>query len=63
MNFWNHLRRQHADAFMKFKLIVNKPTLDNVLASRNKRGQQCPVSDQTDALVDKGQMSTYQNTD
>ena len=53
MNFRSHPIRQHADALMKYKHIVNTPTLNNVLTSRNKRRQQCPLSDQTDAFVDK----------
>ena len=48
---------------MKYKHIVNKPTLNNVLDSRNGRKQQCPVFERTDTFIDKGQMVTNQNTD
>ena len=54
MNLRSHSRHQHAGALMKYKHIVNKPTLNNVWASRNEQRQQRTVSDQTDAFVDKG---------
>ena len=63
MNSQSHSRRQHTDVLIKYKNILNKPALNNVLASGNESRQKCPVSDQTDAFADKGQMITHENTD
>ena len=49
MNFQSHSRLQTADALIRYNHIVNKPMLNNFLASRNEQRQKCPVSDQTDA--------------
>ena len=39
----------HADALIGSNEIVNKPSLNNILASRHEDSHNCPVSDQTDA--------------
>ena len=49
MNFQSHSRRNPVDALIRYNNIVNKAALNNVLASRHKQRQNCPVSDLTDA--------------
>ena len=49
MNFRSHSRRHPDDAGIGYNHIVNKPTLNHVLASRHKRRQNFPISDRTDA--------------
>ena len=45
MKFLNHLRRQPADALIRYSHIVNRPVLNNVLAIRNKLRQNYPMYD------------------
>ena len=58
MKFRSHLRRQYAEALMRYKHNVNAYTINIFLASMNERRQKCPLSDQTGAFVDKVQMVT-----
>ena len=50
INFLSHSIRHSSDALIRYINIVNKTTLNNALASRKKRRNNFPVSDQTGAF-------------